>query len=163
MKLSLFKIGLLLSLVGVTWVTSIYLENGKTVEEFDLLSGQTMVFVKSFENTGIGYFQITMPEFDSHALFIQILDFDSNVISDKKIETRKAVNYFSYSKTGDYTLKISNLSDQTVLVNIEYGDANVSEIRNPGVIILGGIILMIFSSFRKLLNYKMAQPSEKIS
>ena len=163
MKLSLFKIGLLISLIGVTWVTSIYLENEKIIEEFDLLSGQTISVVESFENSGIGYFQVTMPKFASDSLFIQLVDSDSNVITDKKIETKKAVNYFSYSKTGDYMLKITNLSGKTVLVHIEYGDTNVSEIRNPGIIVLGGILLMIFSSFRKLLNYKMAQPSEKIS
>ena len=150
-------------MIGVAWVTVIYLENEKTIDEFTLLSGQTESIVASLENSGIGYFLVTMPEFASDSLFIQVLDSDSNVITDKKIETKKAVNYFSFSETGDYSLKISNLSEKSVLVHIEYGDANVSEIRNPGVIVLVGIILMIFASFRKLLNYNMAQPSEKIS
>ena len=62
-----------------------------------------------------------------------------------------------------YTIKITNISDHTIPIDVEFGDTNVSQIKNPGIVLFCGIMLMIISSYIKLKNYKIAQPDENIS
>jgi hypothetical protein len=162
-RISLFKLGLVLAIIGIIWVGFVFLQSEKTYQKIGLEAGQTGTIIGNFEDSGIGFYQLTMPEFSRDSLFIQILDSHENVIADKKIETKKAVNYFDFSSSGQYVLKITNLSERLVEVEVEFGDTNVSVIRIPAIVVLSGIVLMIISSARKLWSYKMAQPSEKIS
>ena len=48
-------------------------------------------------------------------------------------------------------------------IEVEFGNTNVSQIRNPGIVLFLGFVLMVISGYRKLKNYKIAQPDEKIS
>jgi hypothetical protein len=74
-----------------------------------------------------------------------------------------AINYFDFLNSGTYTLKATNLSDHEIIIEIEFGNTNSSEIIYPGIILFVGIILIIISAFMKLKNYKIAQPDENIS
>jgi len=94
---------------------------------------------------------------------VQILDPNENIITDKKIETKMSVNYFEITENGQYLLKITNISENPIKLEVELGDSNSSKMIYPGVILVAGIMLMIISGYRRLRNYSIAQPDEKIS
>ena len=76
---------------------------------------------------------------------------------------KTAVNYFDFENSNVYTLKVTNLSDHQISVQIEFGDINLSQIRYPGIVFYVGVILLMISGYRQLKNYKIAQPDENIS
>ena len=162
-KISLFKIGLILAIVGIAWIGFVFLQAEKNYEIFRLKDSQSLVFNMDLVGAGIGFYKTMMPNFAGEGLFIQILDSNGNVIADKQIETKMAINYFDFLNSGTYTLKATNLSDHEIIIEIEFGNTNSSEIIYPGIILFVGIILIIISAFMKLKNYKIAQPDENIS
>jgi len=161
-RLSLFKIGFILSIIGILGVGFIFSESEKISQSFRLDSEQVTSFDLKLQNQGIGFYKVSVPDLDD-SVFIQVLDSEGNVIADKKIETKMAVNFFDFEYAGIYTIKITNLSDHTIPIDVEFGDTNVSQIKNPGIVLFCGIMLMIISSYIKLKNYKIAQPDENIS
>jgi len=162
-KVTIFKLGLSLSFIGIIWIALIFSESEKNFQNYDIDVKQTELFDITLQKEGIGFYKIEIPDFADNSLFVQVLDNTGNVISDEKIETRMSVNYFDFEYGGVYTIKITNISDKPVKIEIEYGNTNAFELRNPGIILLIGQILIIVAAFRKLKNYRMAQPEEKIS
>ncbi len=162
-KISLFKIGLILTVIGIVWIGFVFLQAEKNYEIFRLKDSQSLVLNMDLVGAGIGFYKTMMPDFAGESIFIQILDSNGNVIADKQIETKMAVNYFDFLNSGAYTLKATNLSDHEIIIEIEFGNTNSLEIRYPGIILFIGVILIIISSFMKLKNYKIAQPDENIS
>jgi len=161
-RLSLFKIGFILSIIGIIGVGFIFSENEKISQSFHLDNEQIASFNLKLQNQGIGFYKISIPDLGD-AVFIQVFDSEGNILADKKIETKMAVNFFDFEYAGIYTIKITNLSDHTIPIDVEFGDTNVSQIKNPGIILFCGIMLMIISGYVKLKNYKIAQPDENIS
>ena len=162
-RLSLFKIGLILSIIGAVWIGVAFMEAEKVFESYDLNPSQTITLDIQLQDTGIGFYRIFIPDFAGDALFVQILDPNGNILADKRIETKMAVNYFDFEYDGKYVLKATNLSEDLKIVEIEFGDTNSSEMKIPGVSLGIGLMLIIISTFRKLQNYRTAQPEEKIS
>ena len=140
-----------------------FLEAEKVFESYDLSPSQTIILDVQLQDAGIGFYRILIPDFAGDALFVQILDPNGNILADKRIETKMAVNYFDFEYDGKYVLKATNLSENLKIVEIEFGDTNSSEMRIPGISLGIGLMLIIISTFRKLQNYKTAQPEEKIS
>jgi hypothetical protein len=161
-RLSLFKIGFILSIIGVIGIGFIFSESEKISQSFRLDSEQVTSFDLKLQNQGIGFYKISVPDLGD-AVFIQVLDSRENIIDDKKIETKMAVNFFDFEYSGVYTIKITNLSDHAIPIDVEFGDTDVSQIKNPGIVLFSGIMLMIISGYIKLKNYKIAQPDENIS
>ncbi|KAG2473824.1 MAG: hypothetical protein NPMRTH4_880004 [Nitrosopumilales archaeon] len=161
-RLSLFKIGFILSVIGVIGVGFNFSESEKISQSFHLDREQVTSFDLKLQNQGIGFYKISIPDLGD-AVFIQVLDTEGNILADKKIETKMAVNFYDFESSGVYTIKVTNLSDHTIPIDIEFGDTNVSQIKNPGIILFCGIMLMIISGYIKLKNYKIAQPDENIS
>jgi len=161
-RLSLFKIGFILSIIGIIGVGFIFSESEKISQSFRLDSEQVTSFDLKLQNQGIGFYKISIPDLGD-AVFIQVLDSEGNILADKKIETKMAVNFFNFESSGVYTIKVTNLSDHTLPIDVEFGDTDVSQIKNPGIILFCGIMLMIISGYIKLKNYKIAQPDENIS
>lgn len=161
--MSLFKIGLILSIIGAVWIGVVFFESEKVFESYDLSPSQTVTLDVQLQDDGIGFYRILIPDFAGGALFIQILDPNENILADKRIETKMAVNYFDFESDGKYVLKATNLSEDLKIVEIEFGDTNSIEMRIPGIFLGVGLILIIVSTFRKLQNYRTAQPEEKIS
>lgn len=159
--ITIFKIGLALIVLGIVWVGFSFSNAEKVSQSFHLEKEQTEVMEIALQNNGMGYYKTFITEFSKNPIFIQVLSPTGNVIEDKKIETKMAVNYFKYDKGGEYTLKITNISNTPVSVNLEFGDTNLSELRLPGSILVGGIFLSIISSYLKL-NHITAQPDENI-
>jgi len=161
-RLSLFKIGFILSIIGIIGVGFIFSESEKISQSFHLDREQVASFDLKLQNQGIGFYKVSIPDLGD-AVFIQVLDSEGNILADKKIETKMAVNFFDFESSGVYTIKVTNLSDHTLPIDVEFGDTSVSQIKNPGIVLFSGIMLMIISSYVKLKNYKIAQPDENIS
>ena len=162
MRPSIFKIGLILTILGVIWSAYTFSENQKISQTFSLDSSQTENLSANLIGKDIGFYKISLPSLGD-SVFIQIQNSKGSVITDKKIETKSTVNYFNFRDSDFYTIKITNLSERSLNVNVEFGQTNVSEMRYSGVLVLIGIILMIFGSYNNLKNYKIAHPEENIS
>ena len=105
-----------------------------------------------------------MPEFAKEkSVFVQILDTNLNVIKEQKVNTKFLVSYFDFNKDGTYTIKVSNISENQVNVQIEFGDTNSQGMVVPGVMILLGSLLIMLISYLKIKNYKIEQPDENIT
>ena len=162
MKASLFKIGLILTVLGIIWSVYTFSENQKISQTFSLDSSQTETLDIGLTGEDIGFYKVSVPSLGD-SVFVQIQNSKGSVIADKKIETKTAVNYFDFRDSEIYTIKITNLSGHALKVDVEFGQTNVSEMRYSGIVVLVGIILMIFGSYNYLKNYKIPQPEENIS
>jgi len=162
MKLSLFKIGLILTVLGVILSAYTFSENHKISQSLTLDTTQTKTLDVDLIGEDIGFYKISLPSLGD-SVFVQIQNSKESVITDKKIETKSAVNYFDFRDSDVYTIKVTNLSENSLIVDIEFGQTNVSEMKYSGIVVLVGIILMIFSSYNYLKNHKIAQPDENSS
>ena len=163
MKISPFKIGIILSVIGIVWVSMIFAESDKISEEFVLEPQYSHKIQLDFEEEGIGYYKIFMPEFLKYKIFVQVLDKDENIISEKKIETKMSVSYFDFDQSGKYTINVLNMQKHPIGIQIELGDTNVEEMIYSGIMIFAGGIIIVISSFVKLRNYRIEHPDENIT
>ena len=162
-KLSTFKIGLILTIIGAVWLGVVFWQAERVSESFNLEPAQTVTVNIMLEDSGIAFYKIFSPNFAGNVVFVQILDSNENILVDKRIETKMAVNYFDYDYNGKYSLKATNLSEDTKIIEVEFGDMNITEMRIPGIMMIIGLLIIIISFFRKLQNYRTAQPEENIS
>ncbi|KFM17524.1 hypothetical protein SCCGRSA3_00362 [Marine Group I thaumarchaeote SCGC RSA3] len=163
MKVSLFKIGLVLVIVGMVWISVIFADTQKIQEQATLKQSSSFEIKSQFTGTDIGFYKVYMPEFSGQEVFVQILDVKDNVIQEQIIQTKMSVGYFDFSEDGTYTVKVANLAKSQVDLEIEFGDTNSKNMTSPGILTLIGSIAMIVMSYLKIKNYKMAQPDENIS
>jgi len=144
------------------WLSVVFDEGDKTLEDFSLKSSESAEIEMYFEGKDIGYYKIFMPEFVGEGVFVQILDHNQNVISDGIIETKMSVGYFDF-EGGSHVVKISNLSNDQMNLKIEFGDTNGREMIFPGIVTLAGGLMIVISLYIKLRDYRIEQPDEKIS
>ncbi len=163
MKISLLKIGIILSIIGVIWTSAIFIESEKISEDYTLESQQSHKIQLNFDGSGIGYYTIFMPEFLKYEIFVQVLDDDKNIISEKNIETKMSVSYFDFNQSGKYTINVVNTLEYPIDIQIELGDTEVEEMIYSGIMSFGGGIIIVISSFIKLRNYKIEHPDENIT
>ena len=161
MKLTLFKISIGLMIIGITGLGFLTINNHNMTENFVLNVAQTGA-VEINLNDDIGFYKVGLPEL-GNSVFVQILDPNGNIISDKKLETKLAINYFDITQNGIHTLKITNISDASLPIEIQIGQINTNEFTYPGIILIVGVLLLVISSYIKLKNYRIAQPEENIS
>ena len=163
LKFSLIKIGFMLSVIGMIWISLVFLQGERTSEEISLTPSNSYDLKLDFDGTGIGYYKVTMPEFSGQQIFVQILDKNLNVISEENIHTKMSVGYFHFENSGIFTAKITNPSENQLNLQVELGETNSEDMILPGIIILAGSIMIIISAYMKLKNYKIEQPDENIS
>ena len=163
MKVSLFKIGLALVIVGVIWISIIFVDTEKTLEQITLKQSSSFEIKSQFTGTDIGFYKVYMPEFAGEGIFVQVLDVKDSVIQEQAIQTKMSVGYFDFNEDGEYTVKVTNLAKNQINLEVEFGNTNSKDMIPPGIMILGGSIAMIIMSYLKIKNYKMAQPDENIS
>ena len=163
MKISAFKIGLVLVIIGMIWVSVIFNETEKNHEDTLLKKSSSIESKLEFAGADIGYYKIYMPEFNNESVFVQILDKNLNVIQEQKVNTKFSVAYFDFSKNGVYTIKVSNISENSINVQIEFGDTHSQKMIAPGIMILVGSLIMMLISYLKIKNYNIEQPDENIS
>ncbi len=147
----------------MVWLSVIFYEGDKTLENFSIKSSESAEIQMYFEGKDIGYYKIFMPEFAGEQVFVQILDQNRNVISDGIVETKMSVGYFDFEQSGVYVAKITNLSNDQMNLEVELGDTNGREMVMPGIVTLAGGLVIVITSYIKLRDYRIEQPDEKIS
>ena len=65
-------------------------------------------------------------------------------------------------ESGIHTMIITNLSQEKMDYEIEIGSTNSNKIMIPAGIMFVGGLLLLFTSFMKLKNYRIEQPDENI-
>ena len=163
MRMSAFKVGLVLVIIGMIWVAVIFNETEKNHEDILLKKSNYIESKLRFTGIDIGYYKIYMPEFTNEKVFVQILDKNLNVIQEQKVNTKFSVGYFDFNKDGVYTIKVANISENTINLQIEFGDTNSQKMLMPGIMILMGSLIMMLISYLKIKNYNIEQPDENIS
>jgi len=163
LKISLFKIGIILSVIGMIWISLVFVEGEKITEQFLLEPSNSHNVNLDFQGNGIGYYKIFIPEYLGYEIFVQVLDNNKNIISEQTIHTKMSVGYFEFERNGKYTISVSNISKEKINMQVEFGETNSENMIPSGIMILVGIILIISMSFMKLKNYRIEHPDENIS
>jgi len=151
-----------MTILGMVLLSTVFYQGDKIFEKFSLESSDSVEIEMLFEGNDIGYYKIFMPEFAGEGVFVQILDKNHNVISDEIVETKMSVGYFDF-EDGIHVAKITNLSNDHMNIEVEFGDTNGKEMIIPGIITLVGGLIIIITSFIKLRDYRIEQPDANIS
>ena len=141
----------------------IFVEGDKISEEFILESQHSHKIQLDFEGDGIGYYKIFMPEFLKYKIFVQVLDDNENIISEKNVETKMSVSYFDFDQSGKYTINVVNTLEHPIDIQIELGNTDMEKMIYSGIMVFAGGIIIVISSFIKLRNYKIEHPDENIT
>ena len=163
MKVSAFKIGFVLVVIGMIWVSVIFNETEKNHDSVILKKSNSMESKLEFTGEDIGYYKVYMPEFTGENVFVQILDKNLNIIQEQKINTKFSVGYFDFDKDGIYTMKVSNISENSIILQTEFGNTHSDKMIAPGIMILLGSLVIMMSSYLKIKNYNIEHPDENIS
>lgn len=163
MRISPLKAGIVLMIIGIIWISILFVEAEKTQDSILLKQSSFFELKSKFVGTDIGYYKILIPEFVGDKIFVQILDPKNNIIQEEKIQTKMSVGYFDFSKNGMYTIKITNISKNQIDLQIEFGNTNSQEMIPAGILIVIGAVIIIVISYLKIKNYKIEQPDENIS
>ncbi len=153
----------MLCALGMIWISIVFLDVNRISEEFLLEQSNSHNIELPFAGADIGYYRIFMPEFSGEEIFVQILDINSNIVSEQIVQTKMSVGYFDFDKTGTYSIKIVNISKNTINLQVEFGNTNSQNMIPSGVMVLVGAVIIIIASYMKLKNYRIEQPDENIS
>ena len=162
MRLSLFKISILLVIIGASGTGIIFSESDKIQQVMTLNQTEFNEVSLFFEAEDIAYYKITIPEFEGQGVFYRIVDEDQNTISKGISETKMSIRYFDVKESGMHTMIVTNLSQESMRYEIEIGSTDANKISIPAVIMFVGGLLLLFTSFMKLKNYRTEQPDENI-
>ena len=162
MRLSLFKISILLVIIGASGTGIIFSESDKIQQVMTLKQTEFNEVSLFFEAEDIAYYKITIPEFEGQGVFYRIVDEDQNTISKGISETKMSIRYFDVKESGVHTMIVTNLSQESMKYEIEIGSTDANKIMIPAGIMFVGGLLLLFTSFMKLKNYRTEQPDENI-
>jgi hypothetical protein len=162
MRLSLFKISILLVIIGASGTGIIFSESDKSYQFMTLKQTEFNEIKLYFEADDIGYYKITIPEFEGQGVFYRIVDEDYNTVSKGISETKMSIRYFDVKESGKHTMIITNLSKEKMSYEIEIGSIDATRIMIPAGIMFTGGLLLLFTSFMKLKNYRTEHPDENI-
>ncbi|MEC9073724.1 MAG: hypothetical protein VX504_00870 [Thermoproteota archaeon] len=162
MRLTLFKISILLIIIGASGTGVVFSEAERVTEIMLLKQNESDDISMFFEANDIGYHKVTIPEFEGQGVFYRIVDENYDTISKGIVETKMSIRYFDVKETGVYTMVMTNLAQEKMNYEVEIGSTNAIIISIPaGVMFVGGLLLL-FASYMKLKNYRIAQPDENI-
>ena len=162
MKLTLFKISLLLIVIGASGTGIVFSEADRSFQIMSLKQTESDEISMYFEIDDIGYYKISIPEYDGEGVFYRIVDDGYNTVDKGIAETKMSIRYFDVKETGVYTIILTSLAQENMNYEVELGSTNALIISIPaGVMFVGGLLLL-FTSYMKLKNYRIAQPDEKI-
>ena len=163
MKNWAIKVGLVMVITGIIWTSFIFNETEKIHDSTLLKNSNSFETKAGFTGSDIGYYKFYMHEFSGNEIFVQVLDTKDNIIQEQKIQTKMSVGYFDFSESGIHTLKILNVSKDTINLQIEFGDTNSQKMFPSGIMILVGAVLIMITSYFKIKNYNIEQPEANIS
>ncbi|MCH8914295.1 MAG: hypothetical protein IIA82_00325 [Thaumarchaeota archaeon] len=162
MKVSLFKLGLGLMIIGIVWISFVFAETEKTQGTILLKQSNSFELKSEFTGVDIGFYRVYMQEFSGEVVFVQILDTKDNVIQEELIQTKMSVGYFDFYEDGTHTIKVTNISKNQINLQVEFGNTKSQEMTPAGILILAGAVTMIVISYLKIKNYKIEQPDKNI-
>jgi hypothetical protein len=162
MGLSLFKISILLVIIGTSGIGIIFSESDKSYQFMTLKQTESDELSLYFEGGDVGYYKITIPEFEGQGIFYRIVDDDYDTVSKGISETKMSIRYFDVKESGIHTIILTNLAQEKMSYEIEIGSTNAIKIMIPAGIMFVGGLLLLFTSFMKLKNYRTEQPDENI-
>ena len=163
MKISPFKLGLILVIVGIVWTAFIFDETEKKHDSAVLKQSNSFEVKSELFGIDIGYYKLHMPEFSGEEVFVQVLDTKENVIAEQRVQTKLSVGYFDFNENGEYTLKITNIAENQIDIQVEFGNTNSQKMVPSGIMVLAGALAMMIMSYIKIKNYNIEQPEENIS
>ena len=162
MRLTLFKISILLVIIGASGTGIIFSEAERTLQSMLLKQIESDEISQYFEAGDIAYHKISIPEFEGQGVFYRIVNEDYDTISKVIAETKMSIRYFDVKESGVYTIILTNLAQEKMNYDIEIGSTNSLMMSMPaGVMFVGGLLLL-FTSYMKLKNYRIEHPDEKI-
>ena len=162
MRLTLFKISILLIIIGASGTGIIFSEAERTLQSMLLKEIESDEISQYFEAGDIAYHKISIPEFEGQGVFYRIVNEDYDTISKGIAETKMSIRYFDVKESGAYTIILTNLAQEKMNYEVEIGSTNAIMISMPaGVMFIGGLLLL-FTSYMKLKNYRTEQPDENI-
>lgn len=153
-----FIIGVFVLIGGLIWTWLVFYdginESGATILDFQ----ESKSFEIELTGKGIAYYKIANMNYNQNVLFVQVLDPSNNIIAEQKIHTKMSVNYFDYDAYDNYVIRITNLSEQKTEFTLEYGKTNDDKLIFPAIPTVSGIIIIMYTVFRKLMNHSIAHP-----
>ena len=162
MRLTLFKISILLVIIGASGTGIIFSEAERTLQSMLLKQIESDEISQYFEAGDIAYHKISIPEFEGQGVFYRIVNEDYDTISKGIAETKMSIRYFDVKESGAYTIILTNLAQEKMNYEVEIGSTNAIMISMPaGVMFIGGLLLL-FASYMKLKNYRTEQPDKNI-
>ena len=162
MRLSIFKISILLIAIGASGTGIIFSEAERSLQIMSLKQTESDQISMYFEVDDIGYHRITISAFQGQGVFFRIVDQNYDTISKGIAETKMSIRYFDVKESGVYTLVLTNLAQEKMNYEVEIGSTNALIISIPAGVMFVGVLLLLFSSYMKLKNYRIAQPDENI-
>ncbi|MBC8251804.1 MAG: hypothetical protein H8E89_09485, partial [Candidatus Nitrosopelagicus sp.] len=100
MRLSLFKISILLIIIGASGTGIIFSESDKLYKFMTLKQTESNEISLYFDAEDIGYYKITMPEFEGQGVFYRIVDDNYYTVSKGISETKMSIRYFDVKESG---------------------------------------------------------------
>ena len=155
--ISALNFGVMLFLVGIAGIVFVNTSSDVGNEIIELRGTYIIDEFPIIESQDIGFYKITINNFNENSIFVQILDSKQNIIHDKKIETEMSVNYFDINSNEKYKIILTDLFENKTKLIFEYGNLNYSKIFLPGFMSLLGLILIIFGIYKRLANQRAIQ------
>ena len=112
MGLSIFKISILLIIIGASGTGIIFSEADRSSQLMSLKQTESEQISIFFEENDIGYFTITNPEFQGQGVYFRIVDENFDTISKGIAETKMSIRYFDVKESGIYTIVLTNLAQE---------------------------------------------------
>ncbi|HEV2193238.1 MAG TPA: hypothetical protein VGR54_06445 [Nitrosopumilaceae archaeon] len=162
-KLTPFRIGLSLMIIGSIWVALVFSTAEKTSQDLNIGTKENASIDLDLKNKGLGFYKITIPNYSKETILVKVLDPQGNTMDLKRIGTKMSVNYFEFSYTGKYTLEITNLSENPIQIEAEFGNTKSTDFTFPSFIALIGACLIVWFGYKRLRNYSTAHPEENKS
>jgi len=159
-KLTPFRIGLSLMLIGSIWTALSFSTAEKISQDLNLDIKESANLSLSLEDKGLGFYKITIPNYSKETVLVKVLDPQGNVMDLKRVETKMSVNYFEFSYTGKYTLEMTNLSENPIQIKAELGNTKTGDITLPVVMTFVGAFFLVWFGYKRLQNYSTAHPEE---
>jgi hypothetical protein len=162
-KITPFRIGLSLMVIGSIWVALAFSATEKISQDLKLGTKESTNLNLDLKGKGLGFYKITIPNYSKEAVLVKVLDPQGVVIDLKRIETKMSVNYFEFSFAGKYTLEMTNLYENPIQIKAEFGNTKAGEFTFPSFITLIGTCIIAWSGYKRLKNYSTAHPEENKS
>ena len=150
-------------IIGSIWIALAFSTADKISQELEISTKESVNLDLDLKDKGLGFYKITIPNYSKETILVKVLDPQGNMMDLKRIVTKMAVNYFEFNYAGRYTLEITNLSENPIQIDAEFGDTKAVEFTFPSFITLIGACLIAWSGYKRLRDYSTAQPEENKS